>query len=39
MPLRLAGAYVEVATQVTENWEFRWNFDLFQNAITAAVDD
>jgi CubicO group peptidase (beta-lactamase class C family) len=35
----LVGAYFEVATRVTPNWEFLWNFDLFQNAITAAVDD
>jgi CubicO group peptidase (beta-lactamase class C family) len=35
----LVGAYFEVATAVTENWEFLWNFDLFQNAVTAAVDD
>lgn len=34
----LVGAYFEVATRVTENWEFLWSFDLFQNAITAAVD-
>jgi len=31
--------YFEVATRVTPDWEFLWNFDLFQNAITAAVDD
>ena len=35
----LVGAYFEVATRMTERWEFLWNFDLFQNAITAAVDD
>jgi CubicO group peptidase (beta-lactamase class C family) len=35
----LVGAYFEVTTKVTPNWEFLWNFDLFQNAITAAVDD
>jgi len=35
----LVGAYFEVVTRTTENWEFLWNFDLFQNAITAAVDD
>jgi len=35
----LVGAYFEVTTHVTENWEFLWNFDLFQNAITAAVED
>jgi len=35
----LVGAYFEVCTRVSEAWEFLWNFDLFQNAITAAVDD
>jgi serine-type D-Ala-D-Ala carboxypeptidase len=35
----LVGAYFEVATRVTPDYEFLWNFDLFQNAITAAVDD
>jgi len=35
----LVGAYFEVATRVTPDWEFLWNFDLFQNAITAALDD
>jgi CubicO group peptidase (beta-lactamase class C family) len=35
----LVGAYFEVATRVTPDWEFLWNFDLFQNAITAAVED
>jgi len=35
----LVGAYFEVATRVTENWQFLWSFDLFQNAITAALDD
>jgi hypothetical protein len=35
----LVGAYFEVTTRVTERWELLWNFDLFQNAITAAVDD
>ena len=35
----LVGAYFEVTTRMTEDWEFLWNFDLFQNAITAAVDD
>jgi CubicO group peptidase (beta-lactamase class C family) len=32
-------AYFEITTRVTEEWEFVWNFDLFQNAITAAVED
>jgi CubicO group peptidase (beta-lactamase class C family) len=35
----LVGVYFEVATRMTPDWEFLWNFDLFQNAITAAVDD
>ena len=35
----LVGAYFEVTTRVTPEYEFLWNFDLFQNAITAAVDD
>ena len=35
----LVGAYFEVTTRVTEDCELLWNFDLFQNAITAAVDD
>jgi CubicO group peptidase (beta-lactamase class C family) len=34
----LVGAYFEVCTRLTEDYEFVWNFDLFQNAITAAVD-
>ena len=33
----LVGAYFEVATRVTPEYEFLWNFDLFQNAITATV--
>ncbi len=35
----LVGAYFEVTTRVTPDYEFLWNFDLFQNAITSAVDD
>jgi CubicO group peptidase (beta-lactamase class C family) len=35
----LVGAYFEVCKRLTENLEFVWNFDLFQNAITAAVED
>jgi CubicO group peptidase (beta-lactamase class C family) len=35
----LVGAYFEVVTRMTPDWIFLWNFDLFQNAITAAVDD
>jgi CubicO group peptidase (beta-lactamase class C family) len=33
------GDYFEVTTRVTERWELLWNFDLFQNVITAAVED
>ena len=35
----LVGAYFEVTTRLTERLELLWNFDLFQNVITAAVDD
>jgi CubicO group peptidase (beta-lactamase class C family) len=35
----LVGAYFEVTTRLSANLEQLWNFDLFQNAITAAVDD
>jgi CubicO group peptidase (beta-lactamase class C family) len=36
----LVGAYFEVTTRVlTPSLEHVWNFDLFQNAVTAAVDD
>ena len=35
----LVGAYFEVTMRVTERWELLWNFDLFQNVITAAVED
>ena len=35
----LVGVYFEVTTRVTEDFSHRWNFDLFQNVITAAVDD
>jgi serine-type D-Ala-D-Ala carboxypeptidase len=35
----LIGTYFEVTTRVTKDYEFRWNFDLFQNVITAAVAD
>jgi len=34
----LIGAYFEVSTRLTEHYEIVWNFDLFQNAVTAAVD-
>ena len=32
-------AYFEVTLRVTEFDEHIWNFDLFQNLITSAVDD
>jgi serine-type D-Ala-D-Ala carboxypeptidase len=35
----LVGAYFEVTTRVTEHMDHLWNFDLFQNVITSAVDD
>ena len=35
----LVGAYFEVTTRFTERYEQVWNFDLFQNAITSAVED
>jgi CubicO group peptidase (beta-lactamase class C family) len=36
----IVGAYFEVTTRVTEpNNDHLWNFDLFQNVITAAVED
>jgi CubicO group peptidase (beta-lactamase class C family) len=35
----LVGAYFEVTTQLTERFEHLWSFDLFQNVITAAVED
>ncbi len=35
----LVGAYFEVTTRVSADYNLLWNFDLFQNAITAAVDD
>jgi CubicO group peptidase (beta-lactamase class C family) len=34
----VAGAYFEVVTRLSPDFEQLWNFDLFQNAITAAVD-
>ena len=37
--LALVGAYFEVTTRITERYEQVWNFDLFQNAITAAVEE
>ncbi len=35
----LVGIYCEVTTRVTEDFSHRWNFDLFQNVITAALQD
>ena len=35
----LVGAYFEVVTHLNPEHNHLWNFDLFQNAITAAVDD
>lgn len=35
----LVGAYFEVTTRLSPDYNLLWNFDLFQNAISAAVDD
>jgi len=35
----LVGAYFEVTTRVTEHMDHLWKFDLFQNVITAAVEE
>jgi CubicO group peptidase (beta-lactamase class C family) len=35
----LVGAYFEVTTHMTPDYHLLWNFDLFQNAVTAAIDD
>jgi CubicO group peptidase (beta-lactamase class C family) len=35
----LVGAYFEVTTRLTERFEHLWSFDLFENAITAAVEE
>jgi CubicO group peptidase (beta-lactamase class C family) len=35
----LVGVYFEVTRRLTEDLELLWNFDLFQNAVTAAVED
>ncbi len=35
----LVGAYFEVTTRLSADFDQLWNFDLFQNAITAAVED
>jgi CubicO group peptidase (beta-lactamase class C family) len=34
----VVGVYFEVTKHLTERFEQIWNFDLFENAITAAVD-
>jgi len=34
----LVGAYFEVTTRLSPDYNLLWNFDLFQNAVTAAVD-
>jgi CubicO group peptidase (beta-lactamase class C family) len=34
----LVGAYFEVTTTLTPDYNLIWNFDLFQNVITSAVD-
>lgn len=34
----LVGAYFEVTKDISERMEFKWNFDVFQNAVTAAVE-
>lgn len=35
----IVGVYLEVLLNMTEDLESLWNFDLFQNAVTAAVED
>jgi CubicO group peptidase (beta-lactamase class C family) len=35
----VVGVYFEVTKRVTERYEQIWNFDLFENAITAAVEE
>ena len=34
----IVGVYLEVLLNMTEDFESLWNFDLFQNAVTAAVE-
>ena len=36
---QLVGVYLEVTLRVTPQVELLWNYDLFQNAVYAAVDD
>ncbi len=35
----LGGVYFEVCMRVTDEWNFLWNYDLFENAIPSAVDE
>jgi CubicO group peptidase (beta-lactamase class C family) len=35
----IVGVYFEVTMRITEFLEHRWNYDLFQNVVTAAVAD
>jgi CubicO group peptidase (beta-lactamase class C family) len=35
----IVGVYLEVALHITEKFELLWNYDLFQNAVYAAVED
>jgi CubicO group peptidase (beta-lactamase class C family) len=35
----IVGAHFEVATRVTERFEQIWNYDLFENVVTAAVEN
>ena len=35
----LVGVYFEVTTRLSADFNMLWNFDLFQNVITSAVDD
>jgi CubicO group peptidase (beta-lactamase class C family) len=35
----LVGAYFEVTARMSPDYNLLWNFDLFQNAIGAAIDD
>jgi CubicO group peptidase (beta-lactamase class C family) len=35
----VVASYFEVCAEISEQMEFKWNFDLFQNVITSAVED
>jgi hypothetical protein len=35
----LFGAYFEVTTHLSPRYDLLWNFDLFQDAVTAALHD